>query len=44
MEVSGQLHASVASLPRENNSIKPWIGDWVGPTGGLEAMVKRKIP
>jgi hypothetical protein len=44
MEVSGLLHASAASLPRERVPITHWIGDWVGPRAVLDAVVKRKVP
>jgi hypothetical protein len=44
MEVSGQLHAPAASLPRERAPGTYWIGGWVGPRAVLDAMVKRKIP
>jgi len=30
--------------PRERVRGTHWIGDWVGPTTGLDAVVKRKIP
>jgi hypothetical protein len=38
MEVSGQLH-SPAALP----TVIHWIGGWVGPRAGLNAVEKRKI-
>jgi hypothetical protein len=31
-------------IPRERVPSKHWIGGWVGPTAGLDAVVKRKIP
>jgi hypothetical protein len=43
MEVSGQLHASAALPPREIAPGTHWIGGWVGPRAGLDAVVKRKI-
>jgi hypothetical protein len=36
--VSGQLHAPTA-LPRNTH----WIGGWLGPRVGLDAVDKRKI-
>jgi hypothetical protein len=40
MEVSGQFHAPAALPP-----VKPpgthWIGGWVGPRTGLDAVVKK---
>jgi hypothetical protein len=45
MEVSGQLRAS-AALPPPPGGRTPgthWIGGWVGPRAGLDAMEKRKI-
>jgi hypothetical protein len=43
MEVSGQLHAP-ASLPtgKEHPGIL-WIGGWVGPRAGLDAVAKRSL-
>jgi len=29
--------------PTERASCTHWIGDWVGPRAGLDAVVKRKI-
>jgi hypothetical protein len=43
MEVSGQLHASAGLLPG-TASRTHWIGGWVGPRAGLDAVVKRKFP
>jgi hypothetical protein len=31
-------------IPRETAPGINWIGSWVGPRAGLDAMVKRKIP
>jgi hypothetical protein len=39
MEVSGHLHAPVIILPPG----KHWIGGWVGPRAGLDAVEKRRI-
>jgi hypothetical protein len=44
MEVSGQLHAQGALLPRERAPGTPCIVGWVGPRAVLDAVVKRKIP
>jgi hypothetical protein len=44
MKVTGQFHAPVALLPRERATGTQWIGDWMGPRAGLDAVVKRKIP
>jgi hypothetical protein len=30
--------------PRERAAGKHWMGGWVGPRAGLNAVVKRKIP
>jgi hypothetical protein len=30
--------------PREEAPGSHWIGGWVGPRAGLDAVVKRKIP
>jgi hypothetical protein len=42
MEVSGQLHATVALAPGKNPNAH-WIGDWVGTRLGLDAIKKRNI-
>jgi hypothetical protein len=39
--VSGHLHAAAALPPRKEPSID-WIGGWVGPRAGLDAVAKRK--
>jgi hypothetical protein len=44
MEVSGQLHTPAALPPRERDTGTHWIGSWVNPRAGLDAVVKRKIP
>jgi hypothetical protein len=44
MEVSGQLQPPAAFPPRERVPDDHWIGGWVGPRAGLDAVVKRKIP
>jgi hypothetical protein len=38
-EVSGQLHATVAFTPGTH-----WIGGWVDPRAGLDAVEKKKFP
>jgi hypothetical protein len=38
MEVTGQLHTTTALPPGIH-----WIGDWVGPRAGMDAMEKRKL-
>jgi hypothetical protein len=43
MQVSGQLHTP-AALPSGRSPGTHWIGGWVGPRAGLDAVVKRKIP
>jgi len=35
MEVSGQLHAPAALLPRKESPGTHWIGGWVGPRAGI---------
>jgi hypothetical protein len=37
MEVSGHLHATAALTPEENISIY-WIGGWLGPLAGVDAV------
>jgi hypothetical protein len=44
MEVSGQLHSPAASPSGEKKTNTHWIGGWMGPRAGLDAVVKRKIP
>jgi hypothetical protein len=43
MEVSDQLHPLAAFIPRERAPSTHWIGGWVGPRVGLDAVEKRKI-
>jgi hypothetical protein len=45
VEVSGQLHA-LATLPleKEPQVLIHWIGSWVDPKAGLNAVEQRKIP
>jgi hypothetical protein len=40
MEMSGQLHASAVLLPGERFTDIHWIGGWVGPTAGIDAIEK----
>jgi hypothetical protein len=43
MEVSGRLQAPTP-LPSEKTATGThWIGDWLGPRAGLDAVEKRKI-
>jgi hypothetical protein len=44
MEVSGQLHASAALPPEEEEPHTPWIRGWVGTRTSLDAVAKRKYP
>jgi hypothetical protein len=44
MEVSGQFYAPATLLPREGAPGTHWIGGWVDPRAGLDAVAKRKIP
>jgi hypothetical protein len=44
MEMSVQLHATAALLPREKALGAHWIGSWLDPRAGLDVVVKRKIP
>jgi hypothetical protein len=39
----GQLHAPAALPPGEIAPGTHWIGGWMGPRDGLEAMDKRQI-
>jgi hypothetical protein len=41
--VSGQLHAPAALPPGERATGTHWIGGWVGPRAGLDAVEKRKF-
>jgi hypothetical protein len=43
MEKSGQFHSPVALAPGERVPGTHWIGGWVGPRAGLDAVEKRKI-
>jgi hypothetical protein len=45
MKASGQLHDAVAlPPPRKISPGTHWVGGWVGPRAGLDAVSKRKIP
>jgi hypothetical protein len=44
MEMSDQLHGPTALPPEKKDTGIHWIGGWVGPRVGLDAMAKRKIP
>jgi hypothetical protein len=41
MEVSGQLHAPAVLPPGEGAPGTHWIGGWVDPRAGLDAVEKR---
>jgi len=43
MEVSGQLRATAALHLGIEPSGTHWVGGWVGPRAGLDAVAKRKI-
>jgi hypothetical protein len=42
MEVSGQLQAPAAFLPGKETPDTHWIGGWVDPITGLDAVAKMK--
>jgi hypothetical protein len=44
VEVSGELHGPAALSPRERAPGTHWIGGWIVPRAGLDAVSKRKIP
>jgi hypothetical protein len=44
MEVCGQLHDASRFTTKERAPGTQWVGGWVGPSAGLDAVVKRKIP
>jgi len=44
MEVSGQFHTPAALLLRERAPVTHWIGGWVGPRAGLDALVRDEFP
>jgi len=41
--VSGELHAPPALSPEKESPGIHWVGDWMGPRVGLDAVAKRKI-
>jgi len=46
-EVGAQLHASTVFTPpppRERPPGTHWIGGWVGPRAGLDAVVREEFP
>jgi hypothetical protein len=43
VEASGRIHAP-ATLPRGKSPGTDWIGDWVGPRVGLDAVEKTFLP
>jgi hypothetical protein len=43
MEVGGELHAQAALPAVERAPGTHWIGGWVGPRAGLDAVAKRKF-
>jgi len=43
MEVSGEIHTPAALLPGKEPGTH-WIGGWVGPRVGLDAVAKRRNP
>jgi hypothetical protein len=44
MEVIGQLHDPAALPSGKIGSDTHWIGDWVSPRAGLDAVKRRNIP
>jgi hypothetical protein len=40
MEMSGQLYAPAALLPGKEPPGTQWIGGWVGPRAGIDAIEK----
>jgi hypothetical protein len=43
MEVSGHLHDPVVLSPEKLPPDTHWIGGWMCPTAGLDAVKKRKF-
>jgi hypothetical protein len=43
MEMSGQFHPPGRFIPGERAPGIDWIGGWVGPKLGLDAVEERKI-
>jgi hypothetical protein len=44
VEVTGQLHDPAVLPSGKDALVTHWLGGWVGPRAGLDAVVKRKIP
>jgi len=44
LRVIGQFHAPSAFTPGERAPRTHWIGGWLNPRAGLDAVAKRKIP
>jgi hypothetical protein len=44
MEMSGQLHAPAALPPEEITPSTHWIGGWVGPGAGPDAVENPALP
>jgi hypothetical protein len=44
MEVNGQLHTPAALPSGERTPGTLYIGGWMGPSAGLDAVAKRKYP
>jgi hypothetical protein len=42
MKFSGQLHANDHFAPGGRAPVTPWIGSWVGPRAGLDALAEWK--
>jgi len=42
MAESGQLHVLAALPPEKEPSSTYWVGGWMGPRAGLNAMANRK--
>jgi len=44
MDVSGELHTPVVLSSGGESPYTNWIGGWVDPRAGLDAVAKRKNP
>jgi hypothetical protein len=42
MEMNIQLHASAALPPRKRTPVTHWLGGWMVPRVGLDAVVREK--
>jgi hypothetical protein len=40
LEVSGHIHGPAALPPQKRAAGTHWLGSWVGPRAGLDAMEK----